>query len=62
MKQSPVLQRLGITRRFEDDKAPTMETWRKGRASKYGQTTLQEGQQRGVEEEMINGILVKHYN
>ncbi|KAJ3556971.1 hypothetical protein NP233_g11853 [Leucocoprinus birnbaumii] len=60
LMQSPVLQRVGIKRRFEDDKAPTMEEWRKGRTSAYGQSELTKKGQ--VEEEMINGVLVKHYN
>ncbi|KAG6819190.1 hypothetical protein H0H93_014467 [Arthromyces matolae] len=59
--ESPVLQRVGIKRRFEDDAAPTMEEWRKGRTSNYGQSELKfsEG---NVEEETIAGVVVKHYN
>ncbi|KXN82085.1 Flavonol synthase/flavanone 3-hydroxylase [Leucoagaricus sp. SymC.cos] len=60
MSQSPVLQRVGIKRRFEDDEAPTMEQWRKGRTSAYGQSGLTKNGK--VEEELINGVLVKHYN
>ncbi|KAK7461079.1 hypothetical protein VKT23_009008 [Stygiomarasmius scandens] len=61
---SPVLQRVGIKRRFEsDDDAPTMEAWRKGRTSAYGQSELKASDKnKGVEEEVINGVLVKHYN
>jgi isopenicillin N synthase-like dioxygenase len=40
---------------------PTMEEWRKGRTSAYGQTELKKGAEAGVEEEYINGRLVKHY-
>ncbi|KAF5358211.1 hypothetical protein D9756_001600 [Leucocoprinus leucothites] len=58
--QSPVLQRVGIKRRFEEDETPTMEEWRKGRTSAYGQSELTKKGQ--VEEEVINGVLVKHYN
>lgn len=59
---SPVLKRFGITRRFEDKDAPTMEMWRKGRTSAYGQTDLKPSAEKGVEEEVINGVVVKHYN
>ncbi|GLB38111.1 putative clavaminate synthase-like protein [Lyophyllum shimeji] len=60
--ESPVLQRVGITRRYADDVAPTMGQWRKGRIAAYGQTTLKEGKEKGVQEELINGIVVRHYN
>jgi isopenicillin N synthase-like dioxygenase len=62
VSNSPVLQREGIKRRFDDASAPTAEIWRKGRTAAYGQTSLQQGQEKGVEEEYINGVLVKHYN
>lgn len=62
LADSPVLQRHGVQRRFEDDHAPTVETWRKGRTAAYGQTDLKSGEEKGVEEEYINGVLVKHYN
>ncbi|KAG6917878.1 hypothetical protein DXG01_000648 [Tephrocybe rancida] len=61
LKESPVLQRVGIKRRCADEAAPTMEEWRKGRISAYGQTTLKAGEEAGVQEEIINGVLVKHY-
>ncbi|CCM03603.1 uncharacterized protein FIBRA_05741 [Fibroporia radiculosa] len=59
--ESPVLQEHGITRRYDDADAPTMEVWSKSRTSAYGQTELQK-RESGVEEEVINGVLVKHYN
>lgn len=59
---SPVLKRVGTIRRFEDENAPTMETWRKGRTTAYGQTELKAVPETGVEEEVINGVVVKHYN
>ncbi|KAG6853338.1 hypothetical protein C0991_005165 [Blastosporella zonata] len=61
LEASPVLQRVGIVRRCDDEIAPTMEAWRKGRISAYGQTTLKDGEEKGVQEEIINGVLVKHY-
>ncbi|KAH7928365.1 Clavaminate synthase-like protein [Leucogyrophana mollusca] len=62
LTESPVLQRAGIHRRCPDSEAPTMEAWRKARTSAYGQTELKSGQDKGVEEEIINGVVVKHYN
>ncbi|PCH36841.1 Clavaminate synthase-like protein [Wolfiporia cocos MD-104 SS10] len=59
--ESPVLQKYGIERRFEDADAPTMEVWRKSRSSAYGQSKLQK-KENGIEEEIISGIVVKHYN
>ena len=58
---SPVLQRIGVERRCADEDAPTMEEWRKGRTSAYGQTELK-SKQKGIEEEVINGVVVKHWN
>lgn len=59
--ESPVLQRVGVQRPCADDDAPTMQAWRKGRTSAYGQTVLKPNE-RGVEEEVINGVVVKHWN
>ncbi|KAJ7766321.1 hypothetical protein DFH07DRAFT_737298, partial [Mycena maculata] len=57
--ESPVLKRAGILRRFDDQDAPTMEAWRKARTSAYGQSQLKAGK---VEEEVIAGVVVEHYN
>lgn len=62
LSESPVLQRAGIERRCEDEDAPTMETWRRGRTSAYGQSELKAASEGKVEEEVINGVLVRHYN
>ena len=63
LAESPVLQRAGITRRFEDAEAPTVTAWRKGRTAAYGTSQLKKSEEKpGIEEETINGILVKHYN
>ncbi|RDB27660.1 hypothetical protein Hypma_003184 [Hypsizygus marmoreus] len=62
LEQSPVLRRVGVTRRCDDAVAPTMGEWRKARVAAYGQTTLKEGKQKGVQEEIINGVVVRHYN
>lgn len=61
--ESPVLQREGIVRRFDDAAAPMVAAWRTGRTVAYGKTELKKSEEKpGVEEEYINGILVKHYN
>jgi isopenicillin N synthase-like dioxygenase len=61
---SPVLEKVGTKRRFEDEKAPGVEAWRKYRTASYGTVTLVKGDQEGVEEEYmpVNGIAIKHYN
>ena len=61
VEDSPVLQRHGIERRCSKEDAPTAEIWRKGRTAAYGKSDLSKGKN-GVEEEYINGVLVKHYN
>ena len=59
---SPVLERLGVKHSFIDDKAPTAGIWLKGRIAAYGKTQLQQSKQDGVEEELLNGAVVRHYN
>ena len=59
--KSPVLQRVGVKRRVEDAEAPTMGQWRKSRSSRYGQV-MNEKRPDGHEQDVINGIVVKHYN
>ncbi|KAF7762310.1 hypothetical protein Agabi119p4_8903 [Agaricus bisporus var. burnettii] len=60
VSQSPVLQRVGIKRRFDEDKTPTMEEWRKARTAAYGQTVLQKVGK--IEEERIGNGIIRHYN
>ncbi|KAG2058139.1 Clavaminate synthase-like protein [Suillus hirtellus] len=62
LMDSPVLQRVGVKRKCEDDVAPTMKAWRVARISAYGASDLQKGTEPGIEEEVLNGIVVKHYN
>jgi len=57
---SPVLQRLGDLKKIDDVEAPSMEAWRRGRTAAYGQSDLK-ATGNGVEEELINGVVVKHY-
>lgn len=59
---SPVLEINGIRRRFEDEKAPTMSSYRKGRTAAYGTSVLKKSEEEGVEEEVVSGVIVKHYN
>ncbi|KZT64233.1 Clavaminate synthase-like protein [Daedalea quercina L-15889] len=58
---SPVLQRQGIKRRFEDADAPTMEEWRVGKSTRYGQVQNEKTAD-GHEQDVIHGIVVKLYN
>ncbi len=61
--ESPVLQKVGMQRLCDDEVAPTMEQWRKGRTTAYGQSILRQSlKEKGVEEETIEGVLVKHWN
>ncbi|KAJ3793878.1 Clavaminate synthase-like protein [Lentinula aff. detonsa] len=59
---SPVLQGLGIKRRFErDEDAPVIAEWRKARTAAYGQSVLSKSTEEGeVEQEVIQGVVVKH--
>ncbi|KZT26009.1 Clavaminate synthase-like protein [Neolentinus lepideus HHB14362 ss-1] len=62
-KVSPVIQREGVQLdgRFGDGEAPTMEVWRRGRTSAYGKSELKKDES-GADVEVINGVVVKHYN
>ncbi|KAF4579708.1 hypothetical protein EYR36_001527 [Pleurotus pulmonarius] len=61
--ESPVLQREGFRKYFEDGKVPTMAEWRKQRTARYGRSQLKASvEEEGVEEEIIHGAVVKHYN
>ncbi|KAF9457902.1 hypothetical protein BDZ94DRAFT_161967 [Collybia nuda] len=59
---SPVLQKEGMTLFSNAENVPDMETWRKARTASYGRAALRPGKENGVEEEIINGVVVKHYN
>lgn len=61
IKGSPVLERVGARRYFDDDRVPTSEDWRKGRTLTYGSSKLKKSGE-GVEEEVVNGLVVKHWN
>lgn len=59
--QSSVLQRVGVVRKIDDEQAPTMEGWRRGLTAAYGFAALKRKND-VVEEDVINGVVVKHYN
>lgn len=62
-RESPVLQNVGIKELVQPGmKPPTMKEWRKGRVGSYGAKVLQEGKHKGVEEEIVCGVVVPHYN
>ncbi|KIJ63601.1 hypothetical protein HYDPIDRAFT_113078 [Hydnomerulius pinastri MD-312] len=62
LAESPVLQKAGIERKCDDNVAPTMGTWRVARVSAYGSSALKKSKEVNIEEEVLHGILVKHYN
>ncbi|KAJ7746006.1 hypothetical protein B0H16DRAFT_1422001 [Mycena metata] len=62
-RESPVLRRVGVKRLCRDEDAPTMEEWRRNRTVAYGTSRLVPSvEEKGVEEEVISGVVVKHYN
>ena len=62
VSDSPVLERVGIQRRFEDEDAPTVESYRTARVATYGKTVLKPSQDKAIEEEVVSGVVVRHYN
>lgn len=61
LEESPVLKRVGIVRRCADEDAPTMGEWRRARTKVYGLSELQRKDD-VVEEQIVNGLVVRHYN
>ena len=59
--ESPVLQRVGIARKCADEDAPTAREWRVARVKAYGLSDS-ERKDDTMEEQVINGLVVKHYN
>ncbi|KAE9390637.1 Clavaminate synthase-like protein [Gymnopus androsaceus JB14] len=62
---SPILQRradIWLKERFQGAEVPTMAEWRKGRTKSDGNAELKASATNlGVEEEYLNGVLIKHY-
>lgn len=61
LAESPVLQRVGITRKCADEDAPTAREWRVARTKAYGLSELKRKND-VVEEQVLNGVVLKHYN
>ncbi|KAK0480923.1 Clavaminate synthase-like protein [Armillaria novae-zelandiae] len=63
IKLLPLDKSKESSRRFVDGDAPTMREWRKGRTASYGKTQPKkvEGDEK-IEEEVIAGVVSKHYN
>lgn len=59
---SAVLEKYGVKRAIEDDKAPTAESFRKGRIATYGTVKLDKGPEQDTEIQYVDGIMVRHYN
>ncbi|KAH9903173.1 Clavaminate synthase-like protein [Cubamyces lactineus] len=59
--ESPMLQRVGVAARFDLAHAPTMLQYRTGVTSAYGVSKLSKRDD-GHEEEVIHGVVVKHFN
>ncbi|TBU25810.1 Clavaminate synthase-like protein [Dichomitus squalens] len=60
-KESLALQRVGIVRKCDDAIAPSMGEYRRARVMAYGlKATTKKGD--AIEEQDINGIVLKHYN
>jgi hypothetical protein len=60
--QIPASKRVGVTRSAGAE-MPTLETWRKARTAAYGQSEPKmTDKEKGVEEEIINGVIMRHYN
>ena len=62
LAHSPVLQRVGVERRCADEDAPLAGEWRKDLSISYGRVALKKGSESNTEEEVVGGIVVKHYN
>ncbi|KAI0819373.1 Clavaminate synthase-like protein [Trametes gibbosa] len=61
LSESSVLQRVGVTLRFDEDKAPTSDQYRKGRTAAYGLSELTKKDD-VIEQQIIHGVPVLHYN
>ncbi|PIL28647.1 hypothetical protein GSI_08689 [Ganoderma sinense ZZ0214-1] len=59
-KESPILQQVGITRKCDDEDAPTMKMW--GSMASMYRHSAPKKKENGIEEEVMNGVVVKHFN
>ncbi|KAJ3509886.1 hypothetical protein NLJ89_g4977 [Agrocybe chaxingu] len=60
--ESPVLQRAGITKAFENEKIPTMSEWRKARTIAFGRSGTKATEKGVKEQEIINGVAAKFFD
>lgn len=62
--ESPVLQRVGASEsRLLDGKFPTAGEYGKARVMAYGGTqAIKQDAQKGIDEEVVAGVLLRHYN
>lgn len=62
---APVLKRTGVNEFYKREQftpGPTMEKFRTGRVSTYGQVAVRKGAEEGTEEHVVTGgFVVKHY-
>ncbi|KAF9237236.1 hypothetical protein BU15DRAFT_14927, partial [Melanogaster broomeanus] len=52
LARRPVLERVGIERRFPEDDAPLSEVWRKRRTTTYGRLESKQGSEKDAEEQV----------
>lgn len=62
--ESPVLQRAGASEsRLLNNKPPTAGEYGKARVMAYGGTQpIKRDAQKGIDEEVVGGVLLRHYN
>jgi len=62
--ESPVVQQVNVSEsRLLDGKFPTAGEYCKARVMAYGGTQpLKQGAQKWVDEEVVGGVLLRHYN
>ena len=51
-----------VDRIVAESESPTMGDWRRKRIASYGRTKLTKGKEAGIEEQVIHGRVLKHYN
>ncbi|EME80049.1 uncharacterized protein MYCFIDRAFT_31561 [Pseudocercospora fijiensis CIRAD86] len=62
LEESPVLREAGVEEKFDKGQEPSSGMYRAARIGAYGQTDLFKGKCKGIQEEVVGGIKLKHYN
>ncbi|EJD38868.1 Clavaminate synthase-like protein [Auricularia subglabra TFB-10046 SS5] len=62
VRLEPLVSGEGVKARFTGESVPTMKEWAMTRTRAYGQTQLKKAELAGVEEEVLNGQTVRHFN